>query len=131
MMAAYASAALANLAPALGNHLWQSTWVAAIAGALALTMRKHEARVRYALWLTASLKFLVPFSLLVTAGSHFTWPHATPARASLLSSIVRQAGQPFVVEPGFSSAAHVPSGIPSGVFPFLVFAVWLGGFIAI
>jgi bla regulator protein BlaR1 len=131
MMAAYASAAWAILAPALGNHLWQSTWVAAIAGALALTMRKHEARVRYALWLTASLKFLVPFSLLVTAGSHFTWPHATPARAPQLSSIVRQAGQPFVVEPGFSSAAHVPSGIPSGVFPFLVFAVWLGGFIAI
>ena len=131
MIAGYASAAWANLAPALGNHLWQSTWFAAIAGALALTMRKQEARVRYALWLTASLKFLVPFALLVSAGSHFTWPHATPARTSQLSSIVQQASQPFVVEPGFSSAAHAPGGIPSGVFPSLVLAVWLGGFMAI
>ena len=131
MIAAYASAAWTNLAPTLGNHLWQSTWFAAIAGALALTMRKHEARVRYAVWLAASLKFLVPFSLLVSVGSHFAWPHATPARASQLSSIVQQASQPFVVEPDFISAAHATGGIPSGFFPALVFAVWLGGFIAI
>jgi bla regulator protein BlaR1 len=130
MIAAYASAAWANLAPALGNHLWQSTWFAAIAGALALTMRKHEARVRYAVWLAASLKFLVPFSLLVSAGSHFAWLHATPARAARLSTVVQQASQPFVVEPGFS-AAHATGGIPSGAFPALAFTVWLGGFIVI
>ena len=131
MIAAYASVAWVNLAPALGNHLWQSTWFAIVAGALALTMRKHEARVRYAAWLAASLKFLVPFSLLVSAGSHFTWPHATPARASQLSSIVQQASQPFIVEPGFSPAAHTTAGIAPGVFPALVFAVWFVGFIAI
>ena len=122
MITAYASAAWANLAPALGNHLWQSTWIATIAGALALTMRKHEARVRYAVWLAASLKFLVPFALLVSAGSHFAWPHATPARAARLSTVVQQASQPFVVEADFSSSAHATGGIPSGVFPALVFA---------
>ncbi len=131
MITAYALAAWANLAPALGNHLWQSTWIGAIAGALALTMRKHEARVRYAVWLAASLKFLVPFALLVGAGSHFAWPRATLARAARLSTVVQRASQPFVVEAHFSSSAHATGGIPSGVLPALVFAVWFGGFIAI
>lgn len=40
---------------------------------LTLALRKNRAGVRYGLWLAASLKFLVPFSLLVGAGSQFTW----------------------------------------------------------
>lgn len=131
MIAAYVSIGWANLSPALGNHLWQSTWFAAIAGTLALTMRKHEARVRYALWLTASLKFLVPFSLLVSAGSLLTWPHAAPAPAVRLSTVVQQASQPFVVETDFRSAARAAAGMAMGGVPALLFAVWLAGFLAI
>ena len=48
---------------AVGNHLWQSTLFAAAAGLLTLALRKNHARARYWLWLAASLKFLVPFSL--------------------------------------------------------------------
>jgi len=57
----------------LFNHLWQSTLFAAVAGLLTLAFRKSQARARYWLWLTASVKFLFPFSLLVGIGSHIEW----------------------------------------------------------
>ena len=57
------------IAPALGNHLWQSTLFAIAAGLLTLILRNNYARTRYLLWLTASLKFLIPFSTLVSAGN--------------------------------------------------------------
>ena len=49
----------------IANHLWQSTLFAGLVGVLALTLRTNRARLRYALWMAASLKFLVPFSLLI------------------------------------------------------------------
>ena len=51
-------------------HLIQSTLFAAAAWLLILSMRRNSARTRYAIWLTASLKFLVPFALLISAGAH-------------------------------------------------------------
>ena len=65
MIPKYFSAMWEAVAPALGNHIWQSTLFAVAAGLLTLTMRKNHARARYWLWLAASVKFLVPFSLLV------------------------------------------------------------------
>jgi hypothetical protein len=56
------------LAPSFADHLWQSTLFAGATGLLTLVLRKNSARLRYSLWLAASLKFLVPFSLLGRAG---------------------------------------------------------------
>jgi bla regulator protein BlaR1 len=50
------------------NHLWQSTVFAGIAGLLTLVSRNNRAHARYCLWLSASAKFLVPFSALMLAG---------------------------------------------------------------
>ena len=50
-------------------HLWQSTLCAVLAGLLAIGLGKAPARTRHGVWLFASVKFLVPFSLLVAAGS--------------------------------------------------------------
>jgi hypothetical protein len=50
---------------ALTNHLWQSTMFAIVAGLLTLAFRKNRAKVRYWLWFSASLKFFIPFSLLI------------------------------------------------------------------
>ena len=50
------------------NHLWQSTVFAVAATALAFVLRKNSARIRFAIWFTASIKFLIPFSLLISAG---------------------------------------------------------------
>ena len=44
----------------LTAHLWQSTWFALAAALFTLAFRGHRAQVRYALWLAASIKFLVP-----------------------------------------------------------------------
>jgi len=57
----------------LGNHLWQSTLFTLAAGLLAVAFRRNRAHVRYWLWFAASVKFLVPFSLLVLAGSQLGW----------------------------------------------------------
>ncbi len=62
----------------LADHLWQSTLVAVMLGALASTLRDHAARLRYVVWFCASIKFLVPFSLLVAAGQQIG-THALPA----------------------------------------------------
>ena len=53
----------------LGNHLWQSTFFAAAVAVACFALRKNRARVRYWLWLAASAKFLIPFSLLLSLGT--------------------------------------------------------------
>ncbi len=53
----------------LANHLWQSTACVAVAWLLALTLRNNRASTRYWVWFAASAKFLIPFSLLISAGN--------------------------------------------------------------
>jgi bla regulator protein BlaR1 len=133
MITEYSSAVWIAIPPALGNHLGQSTLFAEVAGLLAFSVRKNQAQVRYALWLAASVKFLVPFALLVSAGNHLAWPSATAQRVSQITFVVQQASQPFMAEHGFGSAA-VASGIGSsaaGTFPVFVLAVWFCGCVAI
>ena len=64
---------------ALTNHLWQSTLFVLAAGLVAAALRKNGADVRYRVWLIASLKFLVPFSILMSLGGAL--PRITPASA--------------------------------------------------
>jgi beta-lactamase regulating signal transducer with metallopeptidase domain len=51
------------------DHIWQSTLFAIAVGLLTLGFRRNRARVRFALWFAASVKFLVPFSAIVGLGS--------------------------------------------------------------
>ncbi len=55
--------------PGLIAHLWQSTLFAGVAWLLALALRRNEAQVRYRVLFIASIKFLIPFSLLVGLGT--------------------------------------------------------------
>jgi bla regulator protein blaR1 len=48
------------------NHLWQTTIFALAAGLLTIGFRRHRAAVRYWLWFSASVKFFVPLSLLMS-----------------------------------------------------------------
>ena len=90
----------------LTNHVWQSTLFAAAPGLLAVACRKNRAHVRYWLWLSASLKFLVPFALIMSFGSHLAWAPAVqkfvPATASLTMT---QFTQPFSDTLSFVAAA--------------------------
>lgn len=62
------------------NHLWQSTLCLAVIAALTLLLRRNGAHARYWLWFAASVKFLVPFALLVALGHQLAPPAAAPDR---------------------------------------------------
>jgi bla regulator protein blaR1 len=51
------------------SHLVQSTLFAGAVALLTLAFRANRAQVRFWLWLSASLKFLIPFALLSMVGS--------------------------------------------------------------
>jgi uncharacterized protein (TIGR03435 family) len=113
---------------AVTNHLWQSTLFAALAASLTLLMRGNSARVRYLVWLSASIKFLVPFAVLTAIGRQIPWP-AGPAHGADISS----AGHAvvFIMQPGgpsgsvFDAAAHPAS--QGNVFLLVLTALWALG----
>lgn len=120
------------ITPGLANHLWQSTLFAAAAGLLTLLLRKQHARIRYGLWLVASLKFLIPFSLLVKLGSILSWSRGSAPTQAVLYVTMQELSQPFTQFPAFVPTAS--QAVPSTVVPsllhllpsFLV-ATWLCG----
>jgi bla regulator protein BlaR1 len=125
------SAIETSIAPAIANHLWQSTLVAVAAALLTLTLRNNQARVRYWLWLTASIKFLIPFSILIGIGSHLTRSHhaSSPIQSSLYFAM-DQASQPFTQSAMVQAASTSPSN-RFHLLPSTIEALWLCGFIAI
>jgi uncharacterized protein (TIGR03435 family) len=134
----------AAVVPELGNHLWQSTLFACAIGLLVVILRKNQARARYWLWLAASVKFLIPFSLLVVMGNHLAWPHVraeSKAGAYLAMGRVSVpftdpiALQPTVLTPT-STAEEWGAESPAleslkGCMPTALLVVWLFGFVAV
>jgi bla regulator protein BlaR1 len=132
MMTEHLSSMLKSMGPAVANHLWQSTVFAAMVGLVTLLLRKHQARIRFLLWLAASMKFLVPFSLLITLGGLLPKPQqvAIGSRTGLYSAI-NVAGQPFSV----GGMTRIGSAIPeesllqhlTAQLPLILAGVWLLG----
>jgi bla regulator protein blaR1 len=117
----------------LGDHVWQSTLVAVIAALVALALRRNHARLRYAIWLAASIKFLIPFAMLIAAGRQLGWLHAqsaevaAPAVAAGLSILI-DAGQPFTRLQSDGIVAAASSASPIAVpWSGIAMAVWLAG----
>jgi uncharacterized protein (TIGR03435 family) len=121
-----------DIAPALGNHLWQSTIVAAAAGLLTLTLRKNHARARYWLWLAASHKFLVPFSTLIALGSRLSWMRSNAAASSAVYFTVEEVSQPFTqgAVSVVATAAHPASSLLHWL-PTVLVVIWACGFVAV
>jgi bla regulator protein blaR1 len=136
---------LASVGPVVGNHLWQSTAFAVVAWAVTLLLRKNQARVRYGVWLAASVKFLVPFSLLVGLGGMLPRPQHAVVTMPVYSA-VDEVGMPFDevgLPAGMVATTHVSEarhGAPAffaalvvlwvcGVV--VVLAVWLGGWLRV
>jgi len=129
----YLSELWTSLAPAIGNHLWQSTLFALVAGLLALALRKNQARTRYWIWMAASLKFLIPFSLLVVAGSHLGWWRGSDGVETGLTLAADEFSQPFS-QPAISASSDAASSMASPfagllhVLPAFLVMLWLCGF---
>jgi uncharacterized protein (TIGR03435 family) len=131
MIPTYLSANWRTLAPALGNHLWQSTLCLVVAGLLTLVFRKNHARVRYGLWLAASIKFLIPFSLLIILGNNLAKPRVVYQTETGFMTAMQEASQPFA-----RPVAHVPSPVAfspatPNLLPAILTTIWLSGFAAV
>ena len=76
---------------------WQSTLFAIAAGlVVGRAVELTGAQIRYWVWFSASLKFFVPFALLMSAGSRLEWaPAAKQMAAQGISSTMVQITRPF------------------------------------
>jgi len=113
----------------LTNHIWQSTIFAIVTGLLTLAFRENRAQVRYWLWFSASLKFMLPFALLVSLGSRLEWvpPIRKIAAAPAVSFTLVQMSQPFAG----AVALSPPTPRSLDWVAIAVFSVWICGFAAI
>src|SRR5437870_3669562 len=110
------------------NHIWQSTLFAGAAWLVALLLRNNRPGVRFWAWLGASVKFLIPFTLLVSLGARLEW---TPAKTSIVGKatttpvpiVIRQIASPFIDSPSNASQGR----ITSFSFTPVVLAVWVIG----
>src|SRR5246127_568238 len=134
MTGEYFSSLWTAITPGAANHLWQSTLFAIAAGLLTLLLRKHHAAARHWLWLAASLKFLIPFSLLISVGSRLSpQPAPMPVVRPAIYFAIEEISQPFGQFGVRAAPAHAPS-IASSILPQLTQAavtVWLVGFLAV
>jgi len=118
----------------LVNHLWQSSCFALLAGLLAFALRKNSPKVRFWVWLSASLKFLIPFALLVSLGGVFSPPttqnlvSAVGAPPVFTNTLV-QIAQP--VSPALKPAVAVHTTLLDWAPVAMTGAVWILGFSAI
>jgi uncharacterized protein (TIGR03435 family) len=115
----------------IGDHLWQSTLVAGAAAALALLLTNNRAHLRHAIWLAASLKFLLPFAALIAVGRRLG---VAPPAAALpdvetpITVVVDTVARPFSMRPlDGPAAAAVASSDWAAAVPFIVAALWTAG----
>jgi bla regulator protein BlaR1 len=130
MIANSLSEACKSIAPAIGNHLWQSTLFAIAAGLLTLILKNNHARTRYLLWLTASVKFLIPLSLLAGIGSHIAWWRGAPGANAGVYIAMDQLSQPFSQSRMSFITEATPAIHTAGLIdllPVFLAAVWLCG----
>ena len=105
---------------AIANHVWQSTLFAAAVGLLVVFCRRLGPRARYGVWLAASAKFLIPFSILSAAG-RWIGPRAEVPIAPPVSFAIERVNEAVSSEP-FSSV--VPSQGVTHPVDWMSMAIW-------
>ena len=122
-----------NFSP-LVNHMWQSSLFAFLAGLLVLWLKKHQAQARHWLWLSASVKFLIPFSLLIALGNQFGWfhtPKVSVRQYTVMAEDIRQVFVPLDLAAGAGGSANQPwPSLPMAISTMLL-AIWACGSTAV
>jgi bla regulator protein BlaR1 len=132
-MMPYLSSFGIDMGSALANHLWQSTALLAAIWLLTLALRRNEARARYWMWLAASAKFLLPFSLLTGLGRLLPAPHRFEVQASApVASAIAIASQPFsgiFSSSPVASTHHAVTLVDPAIpwVPVILLVVWFCG----
>jgi beta-lactamase regulating signal transducer with metallopeptidase domain len=112
---------------ALVDHLWQSSLVVLLAWAATSLLRRNGAHLRYWVWLAASIKFLVPFSLLALVGGQLAAFETNTATYSAIGA-ARELAAPLITPATYIA----PSAEPGFNFiGSLALAVWALGFFAL
>jgi len=109
------------------DHLWQSSLFALAAWILTLCLSKNSARVRHGIWLAASVKFLIPFSLLATVGDRLR-PVATSDGVWALTTIGGNEITAALVSP---ARFALPADDSNVTWLGLVGIAWFCGFVAL
>ena len=113
------------------DHLWQSTLFAGAVWLVALTLRANGARVRYWLWFAASMKFLIPLSLLVSVGERFAWRTEPVAAPPVVSFVIDQLLTPAGTARSATIAETVALGAsiasPATAMSWLLVVAWAAG----
>ncbi len=111
---------------ALLDHLWQSTLFCGGVWLLMFGLRANGAALRHWLWMLASLKFLVPFSLLYSLGSFVGLLPPVAAQPDLLDGAMSAAAP--VLSPTSALSIPVSTDAPAtfGLEALLVGA-WVAG----
>ncbi|HVW11280.1 MAG TPA: M56 family metallopeptidase [Bryobacteraceae bacterium] len=115
------------------THLWQSTFFALGAWLLAFALRGNRASARFNLWLAASLKFFVPFALLINLGSQIHWTPAAHEIATQYASPAVAFAVDSVAEP-FGRVSPITPARPQGPVDWAVIAclsLWIAGFLTV
>jgi bla regulator protein blaR1 len=103
------------------NHVWQSTAFTAMIALAAWALRRNSPRARYWLWLAASLKFLIPFSWLMSTGTHVQLPPDTPSLRAVTVNRISSTFAPVPALPAAVPAKTTPDWTPA------LGAIWLAG----
>jgi beta-lactamase regulating signal transducer with metallopeptidase domain len=107
---------------ALLDHLWQSTLFCGVIWVLARLCRSNGAALRHGLWLTASIKFLVPFAALYIVGAWVGLPAPVGSEPLFFDPAVQAAGP--MVSP---VSVHIAARDSAWGFTAVLLLVWFVG----
>jgi bla regulator protein blaR1 len=131
------SIALSSLGPGLKNHLWQSTVFLLFTALIALCMQNNHARVRFWIWFAASIKFLIPFSILIALGATLAPSRQLPSAEITGLHMMYKVSQPFTSAPAPHQVALADDTVRLRdvtwlqTYPILLGMIWLIGFLSV
>jgi hypothetical protein len=118
---------------AIVNHVWQSTLFVLIAWLITMALKKYQARARYWIWMTATAKFLIPFSILISIGERLQSSFSPHGQSSIWGVAMKQIEQKPFLQSSSAAITIVNDKIPSmtnhlgAEIALVLAALWLCG----
>jgi beta-lactamase regulating signal transducer with metallopeptidase domain len=106
------------------DHVWQSSLFVVLAWGLASLLRRNGAHLRHGIWCAASLKFLVPFSMITFIGSKIGENVMGLGTNGSISGAVQQAAAPFIAPATFIAS---PDSHLTGLAELALMMAWAIG----